>query len=108
MDPNRWPIFMWLAVAVGFGSVVASIGLLLWKGLFRRRKGWARDSISLGASGFALVVLMMGYLIVSDGILPKELQKFVGYFALGGLAILLTRLCAISKRGPRDRGRRHD
>jgi hypothetical protein len=66
---------MWLALAaLGFGSVVSSLAVLIWKGLIRRSPGWILDTVLLGASGFVLVLAMMGYLMISDARIPKEVN----------------------------------
>ena len=89
MDPNQWPAFMWLALALGFGSVVSSLGLMIWKGLIRRSPGWILDTVLLGVSGVVLVLAMMVYLTISDACIPKEVQRLVGYFVLVGLGLAL-------------------
>lgn len=88
-DPNQWPVFIWLALALGFGSVVSSLGVMVWKGLIRRRPGWVLDSVLLGASGFVLVLAMTVYLMISDAGIPKEMQRLIGYFVLIGFAVAL-------------------
>ena len=89
MDPNHWPDFVWMVVAIGFGSIVASLGLFFWRAIFRRKPGWFLDSALLGASGFVLVVAMMAYLLLSGEKIPKEWQKLLGYFVLGGVGLSL-------------------
>jgi len=88
-DPNQWPAFMWLALALGFGSVVSSFGVMIWKGLIRRSPGWILDTVLHGASGFVLVLAMIVYLTISHARIPKEVQRLVGYFVLIGLALAL-------------------
>lgn len=90
MDPNHWPAFMWLAMALGFGSIITAFILFLWKA-FRRTPGWILDSISLGICGFLLVIAMMAYIVITDGHLPKEVQKVLGYFVLVTMALVLLR-----------------
>lgn len=90
MDPNHWPAFMWLAMALGFGSTVTSVIVFLWKS-FRRTPGWILDSISLGICGFLLVIAMMAYAVITDGHLPKEVQTVLGYFMLVTIALVLVR-----------------
>src|SRR5579864_674408 len=78
-DPNRWPMFIWLVVALGFGSVGASVGLFLWSAAFRRKRpGWFMDSVLLGCSGFVLTAVMMAYIILSQKRLPQEWQRQFG------------------------------
>jgi hypothetical protein len=89
MDPNHGPDFVWMVAAIGFGSIVASLGLFFWRAIFRRKPGWFLDSALLGASGFVLVVAMMAYLLLSGEKIPKEWQKLLGYFVLGGVGLSL-------------------
>lgn len=89
MDPNHWPAFMWLVIALGFGSVVTSILLFLWRAIFGRRPGWILDSVLLGASGFVLVFAMMAYLSLVGERVPKGWRRFLGEVVLAGLALLL-------------------
>jgi hypothetical protein len=78
-----------MVVAIGFGSIVASLGLFFWRAIFRRKPGWFLDSALLGASGFVLVAAMMAYLLLSGEKISKEWQKLLGYFVLGGVGLSL-------------------
>ena len=49
------------------------------------------DSISLATCGFVLVAAMMAYWVVTDGRLPKEIQKGLGYLLLICIAFALVR-----------------
>src|ERR1700675_3153541 len=89
MDPNHVPESGWMVIAVGFGSIVASVGLFFWRAIFRRKPGWFLDSALLGASGFVLVIAMMAYLFLSGERIPKEWQKLLGYCVLGAVGLSL-------------------
>jgi hypothetical protein len=89
MDTNHLPESVWLVIAVGFGSIVAALGLFSWRATFRRKPGWFLDSALLGASGFVLVIAMMAYLLLSGERIPKEWQKLLGYFVLGAMGLSL-------------------
>jgi hypothetical protein len=89
MDPNHWPDFVWMVVAIGLGAAVSSLGLFAWRAIFRRKPGWFLDSMLLGASGFVLVVAVMIYLFLSGERIPKEWQKLGGYFVLCAAGLTL-------------------
>ena len=89
MDPNRWPAFVWMVIAVGFGSIVCALALFVFKAIFRRKPGWFADSALLGISGFVLVVAMMAYLSLAGTRIPKEWQKVGGYFVLCAVGLPL-------------------
>ena len=89
-DPNRWPVFVWLIIALGSGSVVVSLGLFLWSAVFRsKRPGWFLDSVLLGCSGFVLVVVMMAYVIVMQGRFPEEWQRQFGPIVVLAVGLFL-------------------
>jgi hypothetical protein len=89
VDPNNWPAFMWVVLALGFGSIVTSLLLFLWKAIFGRRAGWLVDSVLLGSSGFVLVLAMMAYMLLIADRVPEQWQKLVGYSVLGGIGLPL-------------------
>jgi len=83
MDPNRWPELTWLFIALVFGSVVTSFGLLIWNAVFRRRKPkWILDTLLLGFSGLVLVAIVMAFIESSSGRLSKGPQKLIGEFVM--------------------------
>lgn len=84
MDPGSWPNFIWLAIALAFAAFVSSILVLTWNAIFRRRRGWMLDSALLGASGFLLVGVMLGYLFLSNWRVSKKRQELLGYVVLLG------------------------
>ncbi len=91
MGPNHWPMFMGLAVALGFGSFVTLLLVFAWKALRHRTAGWVLDCFLLGASGFILVLVMMGYLLWTNDRLPKEIQRVSGPLVLAAIALALVR-----------------
>ena len=81
-------------MALGFGSIVTSVFYAVWRGLFRRGRGWVLDCVLVAASGFALVITMMAYLMLIGPLIPKELQRVVGDLVLVGMAVLLVKTTA--------------
>ena len=89
MDPSEWPLLAWPVVALGLASICASILLFLWRAIFRRKPGWMLDSLTLGGSGFVLVLAMMAYLLLVAPRIPKELQRLGGYLVMAGVGLPL-------------------
>lgn len=91
MDPNHWPQFIWLAFALGFGSVVTLLILFVWRAFRRRGPGWILDCVLLGMCGFIVVPLMVAYVIWTNGGVPKEIQRVSGPLALVAIALAFVR-----------------
>ena len=91
MDPNRWPPLVWLFIALVFGSLVTSFGLLIWTAAFRRQKPtWILDTLLLGLSGLTLVAVVMIFLTSTAGRFSKGSQRLIGEFIMvsAGLALV--------------------
>jgi FtsH-binding integral membrane protein len=81
---------VWLFIALVFGSVVTSFGLLIWNAVFRRRKAkWILDTLLLGFSGLTLVGIVMVFLKSSSGRLSKGPQKLIGEVIMVFAGLLL-------------------
>jgi hypothetical protein len=89
MDPNHWPLFMWLAFALGLGSFVTLVILFVWRAFRRRGPGWILDCVLLGVCGFVVVSLMAAYVIWTNARLPKEIQRVSGPLLLMAIALAL-------------------
>ncbi len=90
MDPNRWPVLVWLFVALVFGSLVISFGLLIWTAAFRRQKPrWILDTLLLGFSGLILVVVVMIFVTSTAGRFAIGPQRLIGEFIMVSAGLVL-------------------
>src|SRR6266436_9809800 len=90
MDPNRWPELVWLFIALVFGSLVTSFGLLIWSAVFRRQKPrWILDTLLLGFSGLILVVVVMIFFTSTAGRFSKGPQRLIGEFVMVSAGLVL-------------------
>jgi hypothetical protein len=87
MDPNHWPGFAWMVIAIGFGSIVCALALFVFKAIFRRKQGWLWMLRFLAYQELSWVAAMMACLSLSGARIPKELHKLGGYFVLSAVGL---------------------